>query len=420
VTSNLAIACADVMPIAVFIALQFLREGKTASSLVIAAVGVGVTVIVFLSALIGGLQQSLIDKTLGTQAHVVVRPPEEVPRLLRADDAPADTFVASRVQRPAQRVRRIVGWQRTMVAPGADREVSVVTPVVSGPGFAVRGTASKSVNVLGIEPSSYVRVVAIDDRLVAGRLPDSGAEAAIGSELAADLGVEVGDKLRLQADDGRTALFTVSGVFRLGNREVDERWVLLTLRSGQTLLDLVGGVSSLELRVRELFDAETTALRLGAATGLVAQSWMNTNSELLTALRSQSASSLLIQAFVVLAVTIGIASVLVVSVVQKRREIGILRAMGMSRGRIVLVFMVQGGVLGMLGSFVGVAAGVAVAMAFRGAVADARGAPLFPISVELPLILTAAATAITTGLVAAVLPAIRAGRLDPAVAIRHD
>ncbi len=408
------------MPIAVFIALQFLREGKTASSLVIAAVGVGVTVIVFLSALIGGLQQSLIDKTLGTQAHVVVRPPEEVPRLLRADDAPADTIVASRVQRPAQRVRSIVGWQRTMVELAADPEVSVVTPVVSGPGFAVRGTASKSVNVLGIEPSSYVRVVAIDDRLVAGRLPDSGAEAAIGSELAADLGVEVGDKLRLQADDGRTALFTVSGVFRLGNREVDERWVLLTLRSGQTLLDLVGGVSSLELRVRELFDAETTALRLGAATGLVAQSWMNTNSELLTALRSQSASSLLIQAFVVLAVTIGIASVLVVSVVQKRREIGILRAMGMSRGRIVLVFMVQGGVLGMLGSIVGVAAGVAVAMAFRGAVVDARGAPLFPISVELPLILTAAATAITTGLVAAVLPAIRAGRLDPAVAIRHD
>jgi lipoprotein-releasing system permease protein len=112
--------------------------------------------------------------------------------------------------------------------------------------------------------------------------------------------------------------------------------------------------------------------------------------------------------------------VLVVSVVQKRREIGILRAMGMSRGRIVLVFMVQGGVLGMLGSIVGVAAGVGVATAFGNAVVDARGDPLFPITVELSLVLSAAATAIATGLVAAVLPAIRAGRLDPAVAIRHD
>lgn len=408
------------MPVAIFVALQFLREGKTASSLVVAAVGVGVTVIVFLSALIGGLQQSLIDKTLGAQAHVVVRPPEEAPRLLRAQDAAEGTIIASQLQRPAQRVRSIVAWQRTMAELAADPEVDVVTPVVSGAGFAVRGTASKSVAVLGIEPESYVRVVAIDDRLVAGRLPGSGAEAAIGLGLAVDLGVEVGDKLRLQAAGGRTELFTVAGVFRLGNREVDERWVLVSLRSGQTLLDLVGGVSSLELRVRTLFDAEATATRLASATGLVADSWMTTNAELLTALRSQSASSLLIQVFVVLAVTIGIASVLVVSVVQKRREIGILRAMGMSRGRIVLVFMVQGGVLGMLGSIVGVAAGVAVATAFSHAAVDARGAPLFPISVELPLVLSAAATAIATGLVAAVLPAIRAGRLDPAVAIRHD
>lgn len=408
------------MPVAIFVALQFLREGKTASSLVVAAVGVGVTVIVFLSALIGGLQQSLIDKTLGTQAHVVVRPQEEAPRLLRAQDAAEGTIIASQLQRPAQRVRSIVAWQRTMAELAADPEVEVVTPVVSGAGFAVRGTASKSVAVLGIEPESYVRVVAIDDRLVAGRLPGSGAEAAIGLGLAADLGVEVGDKLRLQAAGGRTELFTVAGVFRLGNREVDERWVLVSLRSGQTLLDLVGGVSSLELRVRTLFDAEATATRLASATGLVADSWMTTNAELLTALRSQSASSLLIQVFVVLAVTIGIASVLVVSVVQKRREIGILRAMGMSRGRIVLVFMVQGGVLGMLGSIVGVAAGIAVATAFGHAAVDARGAPLFPVTVELPLVLSAAATAIATGLVAAVLPAIRAGRLDPAVAIRHD
>jgi lipoprotein-releasing system permease protein len=408
------------MPIAVFVALQFLREGKTASGLVIAAVGVGVTVIVFLSALIGGLQQSLIDKTLGSQAHIVVRPPEERPRALMIEDTEAGTLVASREQPPAQRVRSIVGWQRTMTELAADPEVEVVTPVVTGPGFAVRGTASKSIAVLGVDVASYVRVVALDERLLTGTLPRSGAEAAIGSELAADLGVEVGDKLRVQAAGGRTELFTISGTFRLGNREVDERWVLVTLRSGQTLLDLVGGVSSLELRVRGLFDAEATSVRIAAGTGLVAESWMRTNAELLTALRSQSASSVLIQAFVVLAVTIGIASVLVVSVVQKRREIGIMRAMGMSRGRVVAVFMVQGGILGLLGSLVGVAAGVAVATAFGSAVVDARGAPLFPIDVELQLVLTAAGIAIATGLVAAVLPAIRAGRLDPAVAIRHD
>ncbi len=406
------------MPIAVFLALQFLREGKAASGLVVAAVGVGVSVIVFLSALISGLQTSLIEKTLGSQAHVVVRPPEERARAVRG--SAEGELVASNEQRPAQRVRSIVGWQRIMSELAADPAVEVVTPVVSGPGFAVRGTASKSVAVLGVDISSYVRVVEIDDRLQAGTLPRSGAEAAIGSELAADLGIELGDKLRLQAAGGRTELFTVSGVFRLGNREVDQRWVLVTLRSGQTLLDLVGGASSLELRIREVFSADRTAEYIVARTGLVAESWMSTNAELLTALRSQSASSVLIQVFVVLAVSIGIASVLVVSVVQKRREIGILRAMGLSRGRTTMVFLVQGGVLGLLGSVVGVSAGIAVAIAFRGAAVDARGEPLFPIEVEPTLALTSAAIAIATGLVAAVLPAIRAGRLDPAVAIRHD
>ncbi|MFO0636930.1 MAG: FtsX-like permease family protein [Nannocystaceae bacterium] len=295
-----------------------------------------------------------------------------------------------------------------------------MTPVVTGPGFAVRGTASKSVAVLGIDPGSYVRVVTVDQRLVAGALPRSGTEVAIGSELADDLGVEVGDKLRIQAAGGRTELFTIAGIFRLGNREVDARWVLVTLRAGQTLLDLVGGVSSLELRVRGLFDADRTAARMTAHTGLVAESWMQLNAELLTALRSQSASSLLIQVFVVLAVTIGITSVLVVSVVQKRREIGILRAMGATRRRIAAVFLIQGGALGLLGSLVGVATGVGVATAFRSAAVDPRGQPLFPIEIEPALVLVAVSIALGTGLLAALLPALRAARLDPAVAIRHE
>jgi lipoprotein-releasing system permease protein len=407
------------MPIVLFLAIQFLREGKAQSSLIVAAVGVGVTVIVFLSALIGGLQESLIDKTLGSQAHIVVQPPDEQPRRLLADRATPPLVYAPRVQQPVQRTRSILRWQQVMAQLERDPEIQAVSPIVSGPAFAVRGTASRSVAVLGIDPEAYDRVVAISARFEAGGLPRSGTGVAIGSELAADLGIAVGDKLRLQAAGGRVELFVVSGVFRLGNREVDSRRVLVSLRSGQTLLELVGGVSALEVRVDEIFDADSVAARIGARTGLVAESWMQTNAELLTALRSQSSSSLLIQVFVVLAVTIGIASVLVVSVVQKQREIGILRAMGMSRARTVGVFVIQGGLLGLLGSAFGVAAGAAVATAFARLAVDPRGDPLFPIHVEASLLLGAAATAVLTGLIAALLPAARAGRLDPATAIRQ-
>jgi len=107
-------------------------------------------------------------------------------------------------------------------------------------------------------------------------------------------------------------------------------------------------------------------------------------------------------------------------VVQKRREIGILRAMGTSRWRIATVFLVQGGLLGLVGSIVGVGLGVVLASAFEGFAVDASGRPLFPIVVSGALLIGASATAMITGVVAAVLPAARASRLDPAVAIRHE
>jgi lipoprotein-releasing system permease protein len=146
---------------------------------------------------------------------------------------------------------------------------------------------------------------------------------------------------------------------------------------------------------------------------------MAANAELLTALRSQASSSAVIQAFVVLAVAIGIASVLVVSVIQRSREIGILRAMGMSRGRITRVFLLQGGLVGVGGSLLGSGLGAALAVGFGQAVTDASGAPLLPIVLDARLFLTSSAVATATGLLAALLPARRAARLDPATAIRN-
>lgn len=408
------------MPISLFMALQFLREGRTQSLLISAAVGVGVAVIVFLSALIGGLQADLIAKTLGTQAHVVLERPEERARPLLATAGVGDAQVLTRVEQTAQRVRSITGWQQLVDELERTPGVAAVSPVSTGPGLAVRGSVSKAIVLLGIQPERFVRVIDLQRRLVAGRLPRSGTEASIGVELARGLGLELGDKLRVQAAGGRTELLVVVGLFELGNREVDERWVVVPLRAGQTLLDQVGSVSVIQVRLPDPFDANDIAAELQGRTGLEARSWMRTNAQLLTALRSQSSSSYMIQFFVVLAVTIGIASVLVVSVVQRRRQIGILRAMGTSRARIGRVFLLQGGILGLVGSVAGVGLGAAIARLFQQAAVDPKGNPLFPIELDPQLMLTAAAIAVGTGLLAAALPAMRAAGLDPAVAIRHE
>ena len=154
------------------------------------------------------------------------------------------------------------------------------------------------------------------------------------------------------------------------------------------------------------------AADITARTGLVADSWMTLNAQLMVALQSQGSSSNMIQFFVIIAVALGISSVLVVSITQKGKEIGILRAMGASSSQMQRVFLWQGAIVGLAGSVLGSLFGYGLLLLFR-------LAPLtFTIGTPPSLFLRACAIAMATGLLAAVLPARRAANLDPAIAIR--
>lgn len=405
------------MPLEWYIAIRFLREGRAQTLLIVVGASIGVAVMVFLSALMGGLADSLIAQTLGTQAHIVVRPVEEVARPQRTSSE--GTAILARVERSAQRVRSLVGWQQLMVEIERTPGVRAVSPSVAGPVFAQRGDASRAVSLLGVDPERFARIYPVLARMRGGAFRPVGDGCVIGTELAEDLGVGVGDKLRLSVVDGASDVFTITGLFNLGNREVNRRWVLVSLCAAQTLLDLVGGVSNIDVTVGDVFAASDIADALSARTGLVADSWMRTNAQLMVGLRSQASSSNLIQVFVVLAVAMGIASVLIVSVVQKGKEIGILRAMGTTRRSVLVVFLLQGGLVGLSGSALGTALGAALGVFFASLATSSDGSPLFPVSVSLALVLRSTIVAVSTGLLAAVLPARRAARLDPAVAIRN-
>lgn len=398
------------------VALRYLRDQRMQTALILAGIGVGVGVMIFLSALINGLQQSILDRTLGTQAHIIVRPPEDVVRPILESDA--NTAVLSNEQRPPQRLRSIVRWQQAIGSIRAVRGVVAVAPTVAGSAFAARGLANKSIAVRGVESDSYARIVDMRSKIIEGEFRLLGGETVIGIELAKDLGVRVGDKIRLATPEGRTQVFSVEGIFDAGNKDLNERWVFVPLRSAQTLLDLQGGVSTIEVKVEEPFGAEAIATLVAARTGLVADSWMKLNRDLLVALRSQSSSSWMIQFFVMVAVALGIASVLIVSVVQRSREIGILRAIGTSRTRVLRVFLLQGVVLGAIGSLLGIAIGSALALFFASLAKNPDGSATFPVDLNPRLFLFASAVAIVTGILAAISPARRAAQLDPAEVIR--
>lgn len=393
------------------IATRFLREGKAQSTLILVGIAVGVAVIVFLTALITGLQSNIIERTLGTQAHIRIQPTEENNVVLPAPDGAVQLLLETR---RAQRLRSINNWQQVVAAADALEQVRAVSPVISGPAFARRGEAVESVALVGIEPARYLRIIPVQEDIVAGSFRVGAGDAVIGSQLARDLGLQVGDKLRLDAGQGREAVLNVAGIFELGVRELDSRYVYLDMKQTQSLLDLPGGATVIDVTVDDIFGAREVAARLSRLTGAKAESWMETNAQLMNALRSQSLSTRMISLFVALSVALGIASVLSVSVVQRTREIGILRAMGTTRRQMLQVFLLQGAIFGLAGSVVGGGAGYGLVWVF-----NTFGPRLFYIPVDPWLPVAAAGLATVTGIVAAAVPARRAAALDPVEAIRH-
>ncbi|TVR50424.1 MAG: ABC transporter permease [Gemmatimonadales bacterium] len=404
------------MPFELFVALRYLRDGRLQTALILTGIAVGVGVIIFLSALITGLQEGLIQKTLGSQPLVVVRPPEETPRALpTSPEGVLESFV---IERPPERVRSILDWQATAEAVRGMDGVTAVAPTISGSGIAARGSGFLSLTLRGIEPPSYNTVVDLESRIIQGHLDLEGFQAVVGTRLSALLGVPLGGRIRLQTSGDRGGVYTISGIFDYGSTDLNERLVFVSLRSAQTLFDLPGGVSSLEVRGNDIFDADALAHRIADRTGMDTESWIARNEDLLVGLRSQTLSSVMIQTFVILAVALGIASVLSVSVVQRARDIGILRATGTRAGTVTRVFLLQGAILGTIGSLFGIALGTLLALLFAGLARGADGTALFPISLTAPLYLRSVGIALGVGLLAAVLPARNAAQMDPAKVIR--
>ena len=192
------------------IALKFLREGKAQSTLILVGIAIGVAVIVFLTALLTGLQGNIIQRTLGTQAHIKVQPPEERNLIW---PAPAGQVQLVLENKRAQRLRSINNWPQVVQALDALPEVTAVSPIISGPAFVRRGDALQSAALVGIDPARYSRIIPIQDSLVAGHFRVGAGDTVIGRQLATDLGVQVGDKLRLDGGQGRDSVVNVAGIF---------------------------------------------------------------------------------------------------------------------------------------------------------------------------------------------------------------
>ena len=398
------------------VALRFLREGRTQTALIMGGTTIGVSLIIFITGMLTGLQADLARRTLGTQPHIVIRPPDEINRT-QLSRTP-DSVPLANAQARAQRLRSIDQWQPLLAHVAAMPGIVAVAPTVSGAALARRGEADKAITLYGIEREPFLRVSKLDEKIVAGQLLLNAGDVIIGTQLAQDLGVGLGDKIRIETARSAGDAFTVRALFDIGNREANRRKVYANSRTGQTCLDLAGGASSLDIAIGDVFAAEKFAQALRSQTDQKVESWIETNSQLFAAIANQNVMTRLIRGFVAVIVAVGITSVLVVSVVQKQREIGILRAMGAARGAILRVFLLQGAIIGIAGAIFGSIAGTGLMALGSRLLRSPDGSAFFTVTWAPGLYLSAIAVAIVFGLLAAIVPARRAAALDPAQAIR--
>jgi lipoprotein-releasing system permease protein len=399
------------------IALRFLLRGRGQTLLIVLGVAVGVGVQFFLSSLIGGLQISLIDRTVGSAPHILVLPADRSARIVRFGGAAAGGRAGDRAVDNGRVLyeerTEIYSWQQYVGDLRRDPRILRAAPVADGSGFIERGNAVVPVPVKGLVAPDGVDIYRIRQKTVDG-LPELASDSAlIGSRIAARLTLAVGDKFTLRNDRGDLLVLRLGGIFDLGAAGANDL-VLLPLDAVRSFF-AIEGVSAIEAQVRDVFAAEDIARGYARRYERVKlESWQEKNRELLAGLRSQSSSSGTIQFFVIVSISLGIASVLGIAAVQKQRQLGILKAMGATDRSTWRIFVYQGLLLGGAGSLLGVGFGLLLAVGFIRGVATAFGLEITARTLATPIVL-----AVLSSAAASAIPAHRAAKLSPIEVIRN-
>jgi lipoprotein-releasing system permease protein len=386
------------MKLAFQIASRFLKSGKLQTLFIILGIGVGVSVQVFIGALISGLQKSLVDTTIGNSSQITIT---------RTDEGYISNYDAL--------IEDILNSDsRIRVAAG---------------NFNVAGTLEKNSDTLpvlvrGFELSQADGIYKFSDKLTEGRLPNANNEVILGIFFKSEFNLNLGDTLTIQVPLKGNTTLTVVGFFDFEVKAINELWAVSTLSTTQTLFLVPDVVSSIESQVKAsaYFEADAISVKVSEQIGsdYVTSNWIENNASLLSGLQGQSISSLMIQVFVLISVVLGIASILAIIVLQKSKQIGILKAMGIKNSDASLIFLFQGLILGIFGALTGVLLGIGLLVSFQTFAIDATtGDPVIPLNIEYSFIALSALIAVGVSTLAALVPARKSSKLSVIEVIRN-
>ncbi|MFX1257253.1 MAG: ABC transporter permease [Promethearchaeota archaeon] len=390
------------MNLSLAIALRFFRKNKWQTILIVIGISIGISVQIFVGILLQSLQSSLVNNFIGRSSQITIESDTENPFIEEYEDIIDDLEEFDDL---------------SAISAAADRPATIQED-------------SKSINVLmrGFDIDDADEIYHIYERIYDGKEPNDDFEVIIGKELNDELELDKGDNIKIYGliNVGNSSVSInrsckVVGFYDFQVESINAVWVITTIASVQDMFNMNKTITSIEMQVNRevLFEADEIADEIDEELdledeGLKISNWIDENQNLLNGLQSQNLSSLFIQSFVLISVVIGISSVLAISVVQKQRQLGIMKAMGINNRTAFLIFLFQGFFLGIFGAIGGISLGILFLWSFT----QVSASNFIVIEYNPIFIAISAAIIIAASTLAALSPAFKSYKLNPIEVIR--
>jgi lipoprotein-releasing system permease protein len=411
------------MPLGLKIALTHLTSRRRQSAMSLLGIALGVAFFMAVSSLMRGSERDFIKRLVDSSPHITVSDEFRTVPLQPVVEAYSGGAVALHGLKPKTETRGIRGYKQKLPMieglPGVR-----VAPVLSGQGILTFAGKEHGVTVNGVIPEMMTGVSDIEEKFVAGSLQALSADQngiVIGRALARKLYLDLGDNVTVSSPIGLVRTMKIVGLFETGTISIDEGQAYVLLKRAQVLLGRADRANKLIMQLDDPYEARAVAATVESRVGYRAQSWQEASESIMSVLFIRNVIMYSVVSAILVVASFGIFNVISTVVMEKRRDIGILKSMGFHAKDVRRIFLAQGVVIGVVGSAVGIGLGYGLMSTLAVVRIQPPGSSAtvnLPIYWGIDQILIAVSFAILSAAGAAYLPARRAGRVHPVDILR--